>query len=294
MLQGCIVALITPMLESGEIDYNAYEALLNWHLQAKTDAVLILGTTGESPTISDVERTKLIKIAADVLQSKKPLIVGTGINDTNRAIQYTKEAKHLGADCALVITPCYSRPEQAGLIAHYRAVAESVDMPIILYNHPGRCGVDISPETMLILAKTPNIIGIKEVHADQARISQYAQSSESINVYSGDDPSCLAALKLGAKGVFSVTANVFPDLMAEMIHAQLANDEDKAKAIHDRLTKAYSQLFIESNPIPTKWAMAHLGLIKTGIRLPLTALGRQYRAQLESTIDEIQNETIKI
>lgn len=278
MFHGSIVALVTPMDSNGAIDYDAFIALLDWHIESGTDGVVVLGTTGEAPTISSEERAHLIRTTVEHVAGRIPVIAGTGSNSTDITIHYTREALNFGVDACLIVTPYYNKPTQEGLFLHYQAVAKAVGIPQLTYNVPGRTGVDLLPETMARLVDVPNIVGIKDASPDVNRIKQLmAVCQDKIDIFSGEDAHGLDYVKSGAKGVISVTANVAPKLMHEMISAGLNGNFDLADEIDNKLRGLHKALFIESNPIPTKWALHEMGKIPSGIRLPLTELtAKQY------------------
>lgn len=276
MLRGSLVAIVTPMFEDGALDLEKFRSLIDFHIAQKTDAIVVVGTTGESPTVDFDEHNLLIRTAVSHADGRIPIIAGTGANSTREAIDLTIYAKDAGADACLSVVPYYNKPTQEGLYQHFRAVAEAVDIPMILYNVPSRTVADISNNTVLRLAQIPNIIGIKDATGDIARGCDLLQRVPlDFCVYSGDDASALALLLLGGHGVISVTANVAPKLMHEMCAAAFAGDLAIARAINNKLLKLHVDLFVEANPIPVKWAVTQMGLIGSGIRLPLTPLSSQ-------------------
>lgn len=273
MIQGSIVALVTPMFESGRIDKDSLKKLVNFHITEGTDALVAVGTTGESATLSEDEHCELIQCVVDFVGGKIPVIAGTGANSTTEAITLTWKAKEAGADACLLVTPYYNKPTQEGLYLHHKAIAEAVDIPQILYNVPGRTACDMLPETVGRLAKIPNIIGIKEATGDLSRVEKIRNlTGEDFAIYTGDDASSREFCLSGGNGTITVTGNVAPRLVHEMIMAAISGDADKALAIDMKLTALHKQLFIQSNPIPVKWAVAEMGLMPKGIRLPLTWL----------------------
>lgn len=286
MFKGSIVALVTPMDAAGAIDYDSFSHLLDWHLTNGTDGVVVLGTTGESATVHLEERKRLIRFAAEQMKGRMPVIVGTGTNSTDTTIQLTQQALELGADAALLVTPYYNKPTQEGLYQHYKAVANAVSLPQILYNVPSRTGCDLLPETVIRLAAIANIVGLKEATGDQRRVKQILDADCKIDIFSGDDPTALAFLLLGAKGVISVAANVVPALFHDLCQAALAGERERAMRLDQRLQPLYKALFLESNPIPTKWALQELGLISGGIRLPLTPLAEIFRDAVRQAIQQ--------
>lgn len=272
MFHGSIAALVTPMDANGCIDYDAFKALIDWHVESGTDGIVVLGTTGESPTISSEERTHIIRTAVEHLAGRIPVIAGTGSNSTDITIHYTREAMNLGVDACLIVTPYYNKPTQEGLFLHYQAVAKAVSVPQIAYNVPGRTGCDLLPETMARLADISNIVGLKDA-SDATRITQLMSLCQGkIDIFSGEDGHGLDFIKGGAKGIISVTANIAPKLMHEMVFAALNGDFDLAEELDNKLRGLHSALFVESNPIPAKWALHEMGKIPAYIRLPLTEL----------------------
>lgn len=279
MFQGSMVALVTPMRTDGSIDMDALDRLLEWHLAAGTDAIVAVGTTGESATLDFEEHCAVIAHTVKRVEGRCPVIAGTGANATREAIHLTQCAKDAGADACLLVTPYYNKPTQQGLYLHYRAVAEAVDIPQILYNVPGRTAVDLLPETVGRLAEIPNIVGLKEALGKAERTRELVDRvGGRLELYSGDDATALEFLLAGGQGVISVTANVAPGLMHEMCAAALDGDAARAKEINARLDGLHHALFQEANPIPVKWAVARMGLIPGGIRLPLTPLSEDCHA----------------
>jgi 4-hydroxy-tetrahydrodipicolinate synthase len=277
MLKGSLVALVTPMDEDGGLDLVRYRALIDFHIAQKTDGIVVVGTTGESPTVDFDEHHLLMRTAVDHAAGRIPIIAGTGANSTREAIDLSIFAKNSGVDACLSVAPYYNKPTQEGLYRHYKAIAEAVDIPHILYNVPGRTVADIGNDTALRLAKIPNIVGIKDATGDIGRGSDLLhRAPQNFAIFSGDDASSLAILLLGGHGVISVTANVAPKLMREMCAAAFANDLITARNINNQLLRLHQDLFVEANPIPIKWAVEQMGLIGTGIRLPLTPLSDQY------------------
>jgi 4-hydroxy-tetrahydrodipicolinate synthase len=273
MITGSIVAIVTPMHADGSLDLDGLRRLVDFHVHEGTDAIVIVGTTGESPTVNVDEHCALIRVAVDQAAGRIPVIAGAGANSTAEAIELTRFAKEAGADAALSVTPYYNKPTQEGLYQHFRAIAEAVDLPIILYNVPGRTVADMSNDTVLRLAQIPNIVGVKDATGSIERgLDLIARAPADFAVYSGDDVSACALILLGAKGDISVVANVAPRLMHEMCAAALAGELARARELNVRLLGLHRQLFCEANPIPVKWACEQLGLIGSGIRLPLTPL----------------------
>lgn len=285
MFKGSIVAIVTPMLDSGEIDYDSFEQLLDWHLEQGSDGIVVLGTTGESATITANERQRLIELSVTKIQGRIPLIVGSGTYATASSIEQTQQAKKLGADAALLVTPYYNKPTQAGLYQHFKTVAEQVALPQILYNVPSRTGCDLLPETAIKLGKIANIVAIKDASADISRVKQFLDAADStLDILSGDDASALEFLDAGGKGVISVVANVAPKAFHELCDAALNGNMAKAQKIDSKLQDLYSALFIESSPIPVKWALKKMQLIAAGIRLPLTPLDEAFQATVEQAL----------
>lgn len=285
MFQGSIVALVTPMTATGEFDAAAFSALIETQIAAGTNAIGVLGTTGEAPTITNNERHKIIKMAVEISAGRVPIIVGTGTNSTIETIYQTEQAMELGADACLIVTPYYNRPTQEGLYQHYRAVAEAVSIPIILYNVPVRTGCDLLTETVVRLSHISNIIGIKDATGDLARCRELvSKCDKKFNLLTGDDASALAFMLQGGHGDISVTANVAPKLMHDMCTAALSNKVQLAGELNTRLMPLHKALFVEPNPMPVKWAVQQLGLIQDGIRLPLTPLSDQYHAVVKEAM----------
>lgn len=276
-MRGSLVAIVTPMHEEGGLDLERFRALIDFHVAEGTDGIVVVGTTGESPTVDFDEHRLLINTAVDRAAGRVPVIAGTGANSTREAIDLSVYAKDAGADASLSVVPYYNKPTQEGLYQHFRAVAEAVDIPQILYNVPGRTIADMSNDTALRLAQIPNIIGIKDATGDMGRgFDLLCRAPQDFSVYSGDDASALAMLLLGSHGVISVTANVAPKLMHEMCIAAFAGDLAAARAANGKLQRLHLDLFVEANPIPVKWAVAQMGLIDSGLRLPLTPLSDRY------------------
>lgn len=289
MLQGSLVAIVTPMLDDGRLDIPCLKALIDYHIDQGTDGVVIVGTTGESPTVDFDEHCLLIKTAVEQVGKRVPVIAGTGANSTKEAIVLTQQAKALGADACLLVAPYYNKPTQEGLYQHFKAVADAVDIPQILYNVPGRTGCDIHNDTTLRLAAHKNIVGIKDATGGLERGTDLLQRApEGFAVYSGDDATALPLMLMGAKGVISVTANVAPKLMHEMCVAAMQGNIADARAINAKLFALHQKLFVEANPIPVKWVLQQMGLIKTGIRLPLVNLSAQYHEVLRHAAQSAQ------
>jgi len=287
MFRGSMVALVTPMADDGAIDEVALEALVEFHIENGTDAIVAVGTTGESATLDEEEHCFVIRRTVQIAKGRVPVIAGTGSNSTREAIELTQCAKDAGADACLLVTPYYNKPTQEGLYLHHKAVAEAVAIPQILYNVPGRTAVDMKSETVQRLAKVPNIIGIKEATGDIERARSILENCGSnFDVYSGDDATAMELMLAGGHGVISVTANVAPKAMHEMCMAALAGERGKAAAINDRLMALHQNLFVEANPIPVKWALHAMGMIGTGIRLPLTVLSSQFQPVVREALQK--------
>lgn len=285
MLKGSLVAIVTPMLPDGALDIPRLKSLIDFHIEQKTDGIVIVGTTGESPTVDFDEHCLLIQTTVEQAAGRIPVIAGTGANCTREAIELTQQAKSVGADACLLVAPYYNRPTQEGLYQHFKTVAEAVDIPQILYNVPGRTGCDLSNDTTLRLAAIPNIIGIKDATGGIERGTDLLRRApEDFAIYSGDDASALALMLLGAHGVISVTANAAPKLMHEMCAAAFAGDVATARNINRKLFPLHQKLFVEANPIPVKWVVEQMGLIQSGIRLPLTPLANQYHETLRDAM----------
>ena len=277
MVTGSIVAIVTPMQDDGRLDYERFKALIDFHVEQGTDAIVVVGTTGESPTVDFDEHKELIRAAVAHARGRIPIIAGTGGNSTSEAVELTESAKNAGADACLSVVPYYNKPTQEGMYRHFRTIAEKVDVPQVLYNVPGRTVADLANDTTLRLAQIPNIIGIKDATANIERGSDLLRRApKDFAIYSGDDASGLALMLLGAKGIISVTANVAPRLMHEMCAAALAGDLPKARELNFKLLGLHTKLFVETSPIPVKWAVAQMGLIGMVIRLPLTPLSQPF------------------
>lgn len=287
MLKGSIVALVTPMHEDGSIDRQALAELIEWHIAAKTNGIVAAGTTGESATLDHQEHYELVSFIVQQVNGRVPVIAGTGTNSTRSTIALTEQAKRAGADACLIVTPYYNKPTQKGLYQHYKTVAENTDLPIILYNVPNRTACDILPETVMKLSGIRNIVAIKEATGKLERAQAIMENTApDFIILSGDDPTALAMMEAGADGVISVTANVAPAKMQAMCDAALNQDLARARALNQELSLLHQRLFIESNPIPTKWALHKMGKIKAGIRLPLLPLDNQYH---EAVKEAMQN-----
>ncbi|PJE80039.1 4-hydroxy-tetrahydrodipicolinate synthase [invertebrate metagenome] len=279
MITGSLVALATPMQENGELDWARLHDLVEWHINEGTDGILVAGTSGESATLTEQEQVEMLRRVVDQVKGRVSVIAGTGTNATQKALHMTAEAKTVGVDACLLVTPYYNKPTQEGLYQHYKTIAQSVDIPQILYNVPGRTGVDMLPETVARLAKLDNIVGIKEAKGQVSRIQQLLEccpvgknTDEPFAVYSGDDNTGMESMLVGGHGVISVTSNVAPALMHAMCVAAMKGNREEAQSINDRLQALHTGLFVESNPIPVKWALNRMGQMDKGIRLPLTWL----------------------
>lgn len=280
VLNGSLVALVTPMLPNGDIDFITLDKIIDWHITEGTNGIVSVGTTGESATVNFDEHIKIIKHTIDHVDGRIPVIAGTGANSTSEALDLTIEAKNVGANYALIVTPYYNKPSQRGLIEHYTKIAESIDIPQILYNVPSRTACDLLPSSVEVLSNHKNIIGIKEAVDDEDRMKDLIKISlanKNFKIYSGDDPSFLKMLELGGHGVISVAANVVPKYISEICSLYLGDKIKNAQLINAKLTKIYDLLFIQSNPIPVKWMMYKMGLIQNALRLPLTELDEKYK-----------------
>ncbi len=287
MITGSIVALVTPMQNDGAIDWATLEKLIEYHIQAGTSALVIAGTTGESATLTVPEHCEIIRFAVEQSGGRIPIIAGTGSNSTHEAIELTVAAAEVGAYASLLVTPYYNRPTQEGLYQHFYAVAESVNIPIILYNVPGRTGCDLSNDTVLRLSKVDNIVALKDATGDVARgAALIGQLPDTFAVYSGDDPTALSLMRHGAKGNISVTANVAAEAMAALCRYALAGDFDAAQRIDNQLQGLNKALFLEPNPIPVKWAMAEQGMMGGTLRLPLVVLSDDYHEPVRAALQQ--------
>jgi 4-hydroxy-tetrahydrodipicolinate synthase len=287
MITGSLVAIVTPMLEDGRLDLARFKALIDWHIAEGTDGIVVVGTTGESPTVDFDEHKELIRVAVEHAKGRIPIIAGTGGNSTAEAIELSASAKKNGATASLSVVPYYNKPTQEGLYRHFRRIAEAVDLPMILYNVPGRTVADLHNDTTLRLAEVPGIIGIKDATASMERGTDLIRRSpRNFAIYSGEDSAALALILLGGHGVISVTANVAPRLMHEMCAAALVGDVKTARDINLRLLTLHQRLFVEANPIPVKWALSLMGRIEPGLRLPMTPLtDRHYDTVREALSD---------
>ena len=289
-LQGSFVALVTPMLENGSLDFHALEALVEWHIESETNGIVSVGTTGESATVSVPEHLEIIKKTIDFVDGRVPVIAGTGGNSTQEAIDLTQTAAELGADYALIVTPYYNKPNQEGLFQHFIKIADSVEIPQILYNVPSRTACDLRPVTVMRLASHQNIVGIKEALDSSERLSELIRISQSVadqknfSVFSGDDPSFSSFMANGGDGVISVAANIVPKYISQICSLNLSDQFDHAEELNSILKNLYELLFIESNPIPVKWMLNKMGRIQPGIRLPLVPFNQVFH---EKTINEM-------
>ena len=289
-LKGSLVALVTPMEEDGEVDYESLEKLIDWHINQGTNGIVSVGTTGESATLDVDEHVQVIKHTVEHVNSRVPVIAGTGANSTSEALELTQESKQNGADFALIVTPYYNKPTQKGLISHYTKLANEVDIPQILYNVPSRTACDILPETVEILSTHNNIVGIKEAVDSKERIDDLiaiSSNNQNFQLFSGDDPSFIKMIQKGGDGVISVAANVVPNKISKICKLVEEKKHDEATFIDDTLSNLYDLLFIESNPIPVKWMLFKMNLIKNSIRLPLEELDEIYQ-------EDIINEMLKL
>ena len=287
MIKGSIVAIVTPMFEDGSLDRDSLRKLLDWHIAEGTDGIVIVGTTGESATVSPEEHCELVKLAVDHIGGRIPVIAGTGGNSTAEAIALTRHAKEVGADASLQVVPYYNRPTQEGMYRHFRTIAESVDLPIILYNVPGRTVADMANETVARLAPIENIVGIKDATGNIGRgIELLKMVDKSFAVYSGDDPTAMTLMFCGGAGNISVTAIVAPRAMHELCAAAMAGDIARAVEINNRVLGLHGKLFVEPNPVPVKWALAEMGKMPAGLRLPLAPLSAQYHETVRAALVE--------
>ena len=285
-ITGSIPAMVTPMLEDGSVDYASLRKLIDWHIAEGTDCIGVVGTTGESPTVNVEEHREIIRVSVEQAKGRVPIMAGCGANSTAEAIELAKFAKSVGADCQLQVVPYYNKPTQEGLYQHFKAIAEAVpDLPVILYNVPGRSVADMQHETVLRLAQVPGIVGIKEATGNIERAQWLIRDlPKEFAVYSGDDPSAVALMLCGGKGNVSVTANVAPRLMHELCVAAMAGDVQKAMEIQFKLMPMHKNLFVEANPIPVKWAMARMGLCGGTLRLPMTELSKSQQPVVEAAL----------
>ena len=282
---GSIVALVTPMHEDGSVDYDQLRQLIDWHISEGTDCIGVVGTTGESPTVSVEEHCEIIRVAVQHARGRVPIMAGAGANATSEAIELTRFAKEVGAECSLQVVPYYNKPSQEGIYRHFRAVAEAVDLPVVLYNVPSRTVADMQPDTALRLAQVPGIIGVKEASGNIERAAWLIkQAPPGFSIYSGDDGTAVALMLLGGHGNVSVTANVAPRQMHELCMAALQGDVKRAVALHLQLLPLHRQLFCEPSPAPAKWALQQLGRCRSTVRLPLTELTEAGQAAVASAL----------
>jgi 4-hydroxy-tetrahydrodipicolinate synthase len=287
MITGSLVAIVTPMHEDGRLDLPAFRKLIDWHVAEGTDGLVVVGTTGESPTVDFDEHTELIRVAVQHAHGRIPIIAGTGGNSTAEAIELTAAAKKIGATACLSVVPYYNKPTQEGLYRHFRKIAETVDLPMVMYNVPGRTVADLQNDTVLRLAQVPGIIGIKDATANIERGTDLVKRApRNFAIYSGEDATALALILLGGHGVISVTANVAPKLMHQMCAAALVGDVKRAREINLRLLPLHQRLFVEANPIPVKWALAEMGLTQYGLRLPLAPLSEKFHDTVREALHE--------
>ena len=290
-LHGSLVALVTPMSPNGDVDYASLEKLIEWHIAEGTNGIVSVGTTGESSTLNPIEHIDVIGFTVKHVNKRIPVIAGTGANSTQEAIELTQESKKLGSDYALLVTPYYNKPNQRGLITHYEAVADSVDIPQILYNVPSRTACDLIPSSVQVLSEHKNIVGIKEALDSMDRIKELVKISinanDNFSIYSGDDPTFMESLSLGAHGVISVAANIVPKSISDICSMVKSNNLDDAKKLNFINKELFRLLFIESNPIPAKWMLYKMGLIQNAIRLPLVELDGTYQDDVMSEIKQL-------
>jgi len=284
---GSIVALVTPMNEDGSVDYPALRRLIDWHIAEGTTCIGVVGTTGESPTVSVEEHCEIIRVAVEQVAGRVPVMAGAGANSTREAIELTRFAQKVGADCSLSVVPYYNKPSQEGMYQHFKTIAEAVDLPMMLYNVPGRTVADMLPETTLRLAQVPGVIGVKEATGNIERAAWLIKHApKGFSVYSGDDGTAIALMLLGGQGNFSVTANIAPRAMADLCRAAVAGDAKTAREIHFKLASLNKLLFAEPNPVPVKWAMQRLGLCGGTLRLPMVPMTDALVPSLEAAMRE--------
>ena len=284
---GSIVALVTPMIDNGDVDYAALKRLIDWHIAEGTDCIGVVGTTGESPTVTVEEHCEIIRVAVEHAAGRVPIMAGAGANSTHEAIELSRYAKKVGADCTLQVAPYYNKPSQEGMYRHFRAIAEAVDIPLVLYNVPGRTVADLQHDTVLKLAQVDGIVGIKEATGNIERAAWLIkQAPRGFSIYSGDDGTAVALMLLGGHGNVSVTANVAPRLMHELCMAAVEGQARRAAELQLRLLPVHRQLFCEPSPAPAKWAMARLGLCGSAVRLPIVPLTQGGQALVEQALRE--------
>ena len=285
MFKGSMVAIVTPMNEDGSLDHVSLENLIEFHIENKTDVIISVGTTGESATLDFDEHSEVIKSTLNIVNKRVPVIAGSGANSTSEALHLTQRSKELGAEACLLVTPYYNKPTQRGLYEHYKKIADEVSIPQILYNVPGRTSVDMLPDTVKDLSTHPNIIGIKEASGNLERSKEILEKcSDNLSIFTGDDKTSARDILMGFKGNISVTANIVPLQMHNMCELASEGQKDEAEKINSKIDVLHDNLFIESNPIPVKWALSRMGLIKRGIRLPLTWMNEEYEAMLEQSL----------
>lgn len=284
-IAGSIVALVTPLHEDGSVDYPTLRSLIDWHIAEGTHCIGVVGTTGESPTVSVEEHCEIIRVAVEQSAGRVPIMAGAGANSTREAIELSEFAKKVGADCTLQVVPYYNKPTQEGIYRHFKAIADAVDIPVVLYNVPGRTVADMSVETTLKLAEVPGVIGVKEATGNLERAAWLIkQAPKGFSVYSGDDPTAVALMLLGGHGNVSVTANVAPRAMAQLCEAAMSKDAARAIELHMKLLPLHKHLFVEPNPIPVKWALSRMGKTGGTLRLPLTELSAGAQATVEAAL----------
>lgn len=291
VLQGSLVALVTPLLKNGDVDYESLSSLLDWHIANETDGIVSVGTTGESATLNVKEHIEVIDYSVKYVQNRIPVIAGTGANSTDEAIELSLEAKLKGADYVLLVTPYYNKPNQKGLIAHYEKIANNVDIKQILYNVPSRTACDLKPETVSVLSEHKNIVGLKEAVDDIERIKELVKisnNSSDFAILSGDDPTFMNALIEGAHGVISVAANVVPKSISQICKLIREDNIEEAKKLNEFNNNIYRLLFVESNPIPVKWMLTKMGMIENSIRLPLIELDETYHDEILSELNKLK------
>jgi 4-hydroxy-tetrahydrodipicolinate synthase len=286
-ITGSLVALVTPMHDDGSVDFDALRRLVDWHIAEGTSCIVAVGTTGESPTVTVKEHCEVIRVCVEHAKGRIPIMAGAGGNSTAEALELTRFAKEVGATCTLQVVPYYNKPTQEGLYRHFKAIAEGVDLPVVLYNVPGRTVADLQHDTVMRLTQVPGIVGIKEATGNIDRAAWLIkQAPKGFAIYSGDDQTAIALMLLGGHGNISVTANVMPRAMADLCAASMAGDGQRAAAIHLKMLALHRQLFVEANPIPVKWALHRMGKIGPALRLPLVPLSDAYHAPLESALRE--------
>lgn len=285
MITGSIVAIVSPMFEDGSLDFESYRKLIDWHVEQGTDSIVAVGTTGESPTVNVQEHCELIRIAVEQSRGRIPIIAGTGGNSTTEAVELTEYARKVGAAASLQVVPYYNKPTQEGMYQHFRKVAESVDLPVVLYNVPGRTVADLAHSTVVRLSQIPNVVGIKEATGNLERAAWLIRDcAPSFAVYSGDDPTAVHLMLMGGKGNISVTANVMPKAMHELCAAAIRGDAATANRLNLELLDLHAAMFCQANPIPVKYALARMGKMAAGVRLPLTPLDPAFQAQVDKAL----------